>query len=174
MASADDIIDVASIKELVVSQAGGTSSPYTYVKDGSPVSTELAKVECGLGSTKVCAAEIQLLGRFFSVENPGDLTVSGEVVLEFGSNSNRHLQVLFSIQEEEKNGGGVEETGFRRATEDGGGFNLIIPLVAGEESTAFSYATILVVSAVTAMGVSVLGIAYFGALTKLPKSDFRS
>jgi hypothetical protein len=90
--------------------------------------------------------------------------VSGEVVLEFSSNSSRHLQVLFSIQEEEKNGGGVVETGFRRATEDGGGFNLIIPLVAGEESAAFSweessvfsYGTMLVASAVTAMGVSVL------------------
>jgi len=161
MASADDIIDVASIKELWVSQSGGTSSPYTYVKDGSPVSTELAKVECGLGFTKVCVAEIVLLGRFFSVENPGDLIVSGEVVLEFSSSPSRHLQVLFSIQEEE------ETTGFRRATEGGGGFNLIIPLVAVEESTAFPYGTILVVSAVTTvMGVSVLGIAHFSALTK--------
>ena len=65
------------------------SSPFPNVTGRSAVSADVASVQCNQGSTDVCVAELKLLGRFSNVEGPGDLTVSGEVVLDFGGESIR-------------------------------------------------------------------------------------
>ena len=156
----DDVTDVDSIKSLVVSQTGGTSSPFTYVTNGSPVSAEISTVVCGQGTTDVCVAELLLLGRFFSVEDPGDLTISGEVVLDFGGGTGstttrllgarRMMEIVDGDKAEDSSSRGLQS---KTKDDDGAEFDLVIRLSANG-SSAFSYgttSTIFVVSTVVAM-----------------------
>ena len=126
----DSTVDVSDIKMLQVSQAGGTSSPFTYVNDGVPVDTEVVEVTCGQGTTDVCVADILLLGRFFSVENPGDLTVSGEVVF-LASDSRRLEAAPLKVQQSLP----VDAT--RRAEEEGK-FAVTVALDGAGAGSSFS------------------------------------
>ena len=82
------IVQVERIKSLTLSQAGpGAGDSYSYITDGEPTSVEIASTACDKSITPahVCYADMQLLGRYFSVEEPGDLTATGSVELTFST-----------------------------------------------------------------------------------------
>jgi len=84
-----DIVTVEKIKSLKLSQEGDNAgAPFDYIANGSVESDELAATNCD-PTSKVCWADMQLLGRYFAVENPGSLTATGSVELSFGSSSRR-------------------------------------------------------------------------------------
>ena len=134
----EDVADVSSIKSIVASQAGGNSSPFFYVVDGIPVDSEVAAVQCNQGSTgNVCVAEIMLLGRFFTDDNPGDLTLSGGVSLDFVTTS-RRLDASLKLLEQESPSRHAQDEQIE-------GFSLkgIKLGKSGDESSSFSYGTLL-------------------------------
>jgi hypothetical protein len=86
--SSPDIVQVGSIKSLVLSQANlgdGAGDPFNYITDGVVADVEIAATACDTSSSPahVCHADMQLLGRYFAVDEPGDLTASGSVELTF-------------------------------------------------------------------------------------------
>ena len=83
-----DIVQVESIKSLTLSQAGpGAGGSFPYITEGVVADAEIASTACDKSITPahVCHADMQLLGRYFSVEEPGDLTASGSVELSFAT-----------------------------------------------------------------------------------------
>ena len=155
-----DVTDVSSINSLAVSQAGGTSSPFIYVAEGSSVDLEVASVECDQGSTAVCVADLKLLGRFFSVENPGDLTVSGEVLLDFGDGSSSTTRRLSKSMNLSSSAGGEGISSSRRRAreeEEIEGFSLknIKLGKSGDESSSFFFFDRTIISTL----VGALGVA---------------
>jgi hypothetical protein len=82
------IVQVGSIKSLTLSQAGpGAGGSFPYITDGIVADAEIAATACDNSITPahVCHADMQLLGRYFSVEEPGELTASGSVELTFST-----------------------------------------------------------------------------------------
>ena len=81
------IVEVESIKSLTLSQEDAPSgNDFDYITDGLPVDDEIAATDCDTNiSPNVCHADMQLLGRYFAVESPGDLTASGSVELTFST-----------------------------------------------------------------------------------------
>ena len=79
------IVQVESIKSLALSQAGADpGAEFAYITGGLPVDDEIAATDCDDSiSPHVCHADMQLLGRYFAVDEPGDLTASGSVELTF-------------------------------------------------------------------------------------------
>jgi hypothetical protein len=76
------IVQVGSIKSLVLNQIGtGAGSDFSYITNGEVADDEIAKTECdtSTSSVHVCHADMLLLGRYFGVDEPGDLTASGSV-----------------------------------------------------------------------------------------------
>ena len=117
------------------------TASFTYIENGEPVvSDEIATATCNQGSTKVCVADIHLLGSSFSTENLGKLTISGNVELNFdiASDARRRLYyVPLTIQNPEQKrylANSVKDQGSRRVIDDSGEFNLII-ILAGEENS---------------------------------------
>jgi hypothetical protein len=85
-----NIVTVEKIKSLTLTQGGSVDdagAPFAYITDGNVESAELAETACE--TSGVCWADMQLLGRYFAVENPGDLTASGSVELSFPASSRR-------------------------------------------------------------------------------------
>ena len=82
-----NIVQVGKIQSLTLSQDDAPSEDdFDYITDGNPVSDEIASTDCDKNnSPNVCHADMQLLGRYFAVESPGDLTASGSVELTFES-----------------------------------------------------------------------------------------
>ena len=82
-----NIVQVESIKSLTLSQDDtSTNDDFTYITGGSPVSSEIAATTCDKTITPyVCHADVQLLGRYFEDESPGDLTATGSVELTFSN-----------------------------------------------------------------------------------------
>ena len=159
----DGVTDVSSIKSLVISQAGAGASPFTYVEDGSPVSIEIASVQCNQGNTDVCVADLKLLGRFFSVDEPGDLTVSGDVVLDFGGGSTTTRRLGTSLKMEKNGDKSVSgDVSSRRMQEEIEGFTLVdIKLgKSGDESSSFDYGALISTLLAGAIG-SVLMLLFF-------------
>jgi len=76
------IVQVGSIKRLMLSQAAGpgAGADFAYITDGEVVDDEIAATTC---AGTVCHATMQLLGRYFAVDEPGELTASGSVELTF-------------------------------------------------------------------------------------------
>jgi hypothetical protein len=77
---------VGSIKSLVLSQAGtDAGADFAYIIGGVVADVEIAATACdtSISPAHVCHADMQLLGRYFAVDEPGDLTVSGSVELTF-------------------------------------------------------------------------------------------
>jgi hypothetical protein len=83
------IVQVGSIKSLALSQAAGGAggaggAEFAYITGGLAVDDEIAATDCDKSiSPHVCHADMQLLGRYFAVDEPGDLTASGAVELTF-------------------------------------------------------------------------------------------
>ena len=118
-------------------------------------------VECDQGRTAICVADLKLLGRFFSVENPGDLTVSGEVLLDFGDGSSSTTRRLSTSMNLSSQGGGEEISSSSRRRvreeEETEGFSLknIKLGKSGDESTSsFFYGTVVTSTLVGALGVA--------------------
>jgi hypothetical protein len=78
---------VAKIKSLALSQAGLNAGdpPFTYITDGVVASPEIAATNCTTTADPnvVCWADMQLLVRYFGVDEPGDLIVFGSVEVSF-------------------------------------------------------------------------------------------
>ena len=84
--SSPDIVQVRSIKSLTLSQAGtGAGADFAYITDGAVADVEIASTACdaSISPAHLCHADMQLLGRYFAVDEPGDLTASGSVELTF-------------------------------------------------------------------------------------------
>ena len=85
------IVQVGSIKSLTLSQAGSGAGAggddFAYITGGVVANDEIAATDCDTSTTPayVCHADMQLLGRYFTVNEPGDLTASGSVELDFSS-----------------------------------------------------------------------------------------
>jgi hypothetical protein len=75
-------------KSLELSQAGTDSGAVVaYITGGVVADVEIVATACGtrISPAHVCHSDMQLLGRYFAVDEPGDLTVSGYVQLTFPS-----------------------------------------------------------------------------------------
>jgi hypothetical protein len=80
------IVQVGSIKSLVLSQAGTVAgADFAYITGGVVADVVIASTACdtSISPAHVCHADMQLLGRYFAVDEPGDLTASGSVELTF-------------------------------------------------------------------------------------------
>jgi len=86
------IMQVGSIKSLTLSQIGtGAGGAFSYISNGVIADDEIAETACDTSTfpVHVCHADMQLLGRYFGVDEPGDLTASGSVELTFPTTGRR-------------------------------------------------------------------------------------
>ena len=92
-----NIVQVGSIKSLTLSQTGtGAGGAFSYISNGDVADDEIVQTACDTSSTSpvhVCHADMLLLGRYFGVDEPGDLTASGSVELAFPTTGGRRLTV---------------------------------------------------------------------------------
>jgi len=85
-----NIVTVESIKQLSVNQ--GSSPAFEYISDTNGYNAAIVSTDCqDVDSNPICSAQLRLLGRFFSSDNPDNLRVTGSVTMSFPSNSERHL-----------------------------------------------------------------------------------
>jgi len=95
-----NIVQVGSIKSLALSQAGpDAGQEFSYITNGAAVNDEIAATDCdqSISPARVCHADMQLLGRYFAVDEPGELTAFGSVELTFPTSSSRRLTVNVPI-----------------------------------------------------------------------------
>ena len=80
-----NIVQVESIKSLTLSQAAGPGAgqEFDYITNGVVADDEITATLCEGTAPVVCHADMQLLGRYFAVDEPGDLTAFGSVELTF-------------------------------------------------------------------------------------------
>ena len=86
------IVQVESIKSLTLSQTGtGAGGAFSYISNGDVADDEIVETACDTNTSPVhvCHADMLLLGRYFGVDEPGDLTASGSVELAFPTTGRR-------------------------------------------------------------------------------------
>jgi len=115
------IVKVSNIRSLAVSQTqDGASNDFKYIEEFK-FNNILVSKACDIGkNSDVCAMELQLLGRFFAVETPSELTVRGSIEFESTSTSTRFLHTKEDIVHVDN----------RRVQEDEriGGFSVVVKL----------------------------------------------
>jgi len=126
----NSVVGVKDIKQLVVSQQN--MDDFVYVDGGVATSEEIVQIQCGQGVTDVCVADMQLLGRFFSDGNAGDLTVSGAVDIKFLDNSVRRLGMSLTLEDD------IRDTRRAQETIDEGNFNVLVNLKGTSEESSTS------------------------------------
>ena len=144
------IVQVDGIQRLTLSQdVDTTTDDFTYITGGSPVSSEIAATDCDKSiSPNVCHADMQLLGRYFEDESPGELTATGSVELSFSGGS-RRLTVDVPIAGGIRGGDLALENSARHMEEekpDDSLFDVVVSLTSLEESGGtndFNGATLL-------------------------------
>ena len=158
-----NIVQVGSIKSLVLSQAEpDAGQEFSYITNGVAVEDEIAATDCdqSISPAHVCHADMQLLGRYFSVDEPGDLTASGSVELTF--ESGRRLTVEVPIAGGIRGGDLALENSSRRMederTREDSPFavNVSLKSVDGSGSVYFGAASLTMSGLVAAAGGAIL------------------
>ena len=75
------IVIVDSIKDLTVKQEN--TVPFVYITNTDEFNSAIVQVECSSDINRICSAQLRLLGRFFTLDNPENLEVTGSVTLSF-------------------------------------------------------------------------------------------
>ena len=155
------IVQVGSIKSLTLSQTGtGAGGAFSYISNGDVADDEIVETACDTSTSPVhvCHADMQLLGRYFGVDEPGDLTASGSVELAFPT-TGRRLTVDVPIAGIRGSSGDVarrmEDT---RTPPEAASFNVKVSLepTDGSGSSFFYGATSTVMSGLVAAAGGVI------------------
>ena len=148
-----NIVQVGSIKSLTLSQTGtGAGGAFSYISNGDVADDEIVQTACDTSSTSplhVCHADMLLLGRYFGVDEPGDLTASGSVELTFPT-TGRRLTVDVPIAGIRGSSGDVARR--MEETPEAASFNIKVSLepTDGSGSNFFYGATSAVMSGLVA------------------------
>ena len=155
------IVQVESIKSLTLSQTGtGAGGAFSYISNGDVADDEIVETACDTSTSPVhvCHADMLLLGRYFGVDEPGDLvTASGSVELAFPT-TGRRLTVDVPIAGIRGSSGDVarrmEDT---RTPPEAASFNVKVSLepVRGSGSNFYG-ATIVMSGLVAATGSAII------------------
>ena len=106
---------------------------FDAVEDGLETSKNLVQVfYCNKG---VCLVKFMLVSRFFEYEEPGDINISGSVLIDIISRG-RSLNER-KIPQKFKRMIDIESTDQSDPTTAGGGFNFIVELMKNDELDSF-------------------------------------
>ena len=142
-----NIVDVANVENLLLTQENTVE--FNYIEDGS-FNTEIVNRDC-THPDKICVVSLQLLGRFFSEENPPDLQVTGDVSLSFPVSTTRRLRTPISIKSEASSldSNTVEQRLLNE--EEKGGFAVKVTLTNTESGSCFKTLSMACLTTVSAM-----------------------
>ena len=156
-----DIVQVESIKSLTLSQAdlgAGAGDPFNYISDGEVADAEIASTTCAGTTLIVCHVDMQLLGRYFAVDEPGDLTATGSVELTFPTGRRLTVDDVSIVGGIRGGGGDLIARRIGEKSEDSS-FNVVkvsLEPVDGSGSASFYGATAVLMSGLVAAAGSAI------------------